>query len=38
MKFFDPARRLYVKFGYGPCPPFADYREDPNSCFFTKTL
>jgi putative acetyltransferase len=38
MKFFEPARRLYAKFGFGPCPPFAGYREDPNSCFFTKTL
>lgn len=38
LPFFEPARRLYGKFGFEPCAPFADYREDPNSSFFTKTL
>jgi putative acetyltransferase len=38
MAFFEPARRLYQKFGFKPCPPFGDYKEDPNSVFFTKTL
>ena len=38
MEFFKPARSLYAKFGFGLGPPFADYKEDPNSCFFTRTL
>ena len=37
-EFFDPARRLYAKFGFVPCPPFGNYREDPNSAFFVLTL
>jgi putative acetyltransferase len=36
MKYFDPARRLYAKFGFKPCAPFATYREDPNSVFMTR--
>ncbi|KUL37336.1 GCN5 family acetyltransferase [Streptomyces sp. NRRL F-4489] len=36
--FFAPARGLYRKFGFDYCPPFADYREDPNSVFMTRTL
>ncbi len=36
--FFLPARRLYEKFGFVPCGPFADYRPDPNSTFLTRTL
>jgi putative acetyltransferase len=35
---FDPARRLYESFGFVCCSPFADYREDPNSVFLTRTL
>ncbi len=35
---FVPARTLYTKFGYAPCPPFGDYAEDPNSTFMTKQL
>lgn len=38
MPFFEPARKLYGKFGFTPCPPFATYREDPNSVFMTKIL
>lgn len=38
MAFFDPARKLYEKFGFTYCPPFADYQEDPNSVFMTRTL
>jgi putative acetyltransferase len=38
MDFFLPARALYASFGFTPCPPFADYREDPNSVFMTKAL
>ncbi|MEU6701224.1 GNAT family N-acetyltransferase [Pseudonocardia sp. NPDC046786] len=29
--YFAPARRLYQRHGFVPCPPFADYPEDPNS-------
>ncbi|GAA0283960.1 GNAT family N-acetyltransferase [Actinomadura nitritigenes] len=36
--FFLPARRLYEKFGFEYCEPFADYRPDPNSVFMTRTL
>ncbi|WP_030173110.1 GNAT family N-acetyltransferase [Spirillospora albida] len=36
--FFHPARSLYEKFGFTPCPPFADYREDPHSVFMTRRL
>lgn len=38
LPFFAPARRLYAKFGFEPCAPFADYRADPNSVFMTRTL
>jgi putative acetyltransferase len=36
--FFLPARRLYAKHGFEPCDPFADYREDPHSCYMTMEL
>jgi putative acetyltransferase len=35
---FEPARRLYESFGFAYCSPFADYRDDPNSVFMTKSL
>jgi putative acetyltransferase len=35
---FEPARRLYAAAGFRPCPPFASYRPDPLSVFFTLTL
>ncbi len=35
---FEPSRRLYERFGFTYCPPFADYREDPNSVFMTRPL
>ena len=38
MSAFEPARRLYESFGFNYCPPFADYTEDPNSVFLTRTL
>ncbi|NUM55170.1 MAG: GNAT family N-acetyltransferase [Candidatus Hydrogenedentes bacterium] len=38
MAFFEPARRLYSKFGFVYCAPFADYVEDPNSVFMTMEL
>lgn len=33
MPFFEPARRLYARFGFVSCAPFADYVQDPNSVF-----
>ena len=38
MDFFAPARHLYKETGFVPCPPFAQYKRDPNSCFFTLAL
>jgi putative acetyltransferase len=38
MRYFDPARRFYAKFGFQSCGPFGSYREDPNSVFMTQTL
>ena len=32
--FFQSARKLFKKFGFKTCRPFADYKEDPNSCYF----
>lgn len=37
-EFFLPARKLYERFGFDYCEPFADYRPDPNSMFMTKLL
>ncbi|MER5813686.1 GNAT family N-acetyltransferase [Streptomyces sp. NPDC002033] len=37
-EFFLPARKLYEKFGFTSCEPFADYRPDPHSTFMTKAL
>lgn len=36
--FFLPARKLFKKFKFIECPPFAHYKEDPNSCYFTLKL
>tara|TARA_Y100001936_G_C15511632_1_gene378318 strand:+ start:40 stop:495 length:456 start_codon:yes stop_codon:yes gene_type:complete len=36
--FFLPARNLFSKFGFKTCPPFAHYKNDPNSCYFTLDL
>jgi len=38
MDYFEPARRLYQKFGFRKCAPFAGYVEDPNSVFMTMEL
>ena len=35
MDAFLPARRMYEKFGFVECAPFADYRLDPHSTFMT---
>jgi putative acetyltransferase len=36
--YFAPARALYARLGFVDCPPFSDYRADPNSVFMTLTL
>ncbi|GAA2405868.1 GNAT family N-acetyltransferase [Actinomadura vinacea] len=36
--FFLPARRLYEKFGFHYCAPFADYRLDSHSAYMTRLL
>lgn len=35
---FEPARALYRSAGFLPCPPFADYTDDPHSVFMTLML
>jgi putative acetyltransferase len=35
---FLPARKLYEKFGFSECGPFADYQPDPLSTFMTIKL
>jgi len=37
-KFFAPARKLFTKFGFKTCEPFAHYKNDSNSCYFTLDL
>ena len=36
--FFSPARKLFKKFGFIECQPFAHYEADPNSCYYTLEL
>ena len=38
MDYFIAARQLYLKYGFKECPPFAQYKEDPNSIFMTRAL
>lgn len=38
MEAFAPARRLYARFGFEQCGPFADYAEDPYSLFMTREV
>ena len=35
MTYFEPARSLYRKAGFTASEPFAGYKPDPNSSFFT---
>ncbi len=35
---FEPALRLYTRFGFTQCGPFADYAQDPYSVFMTMAL
>jgi len=37
-EFFAPARRLYEKFGFEYCEPFADYQPGPHNVFLTRVL
>ena len=37
-EFFAPARKLFNKFGFKNSEPFAHYKIDPNSCYFTLDL
>ena len=37
-EFFLPARKLFSKFGFKKCSPFAHYKDDPNSCYYTLDL
>jgi putative acetyltransferase len=36
--YFASARALYARHGFAECPPFGDYRPDPNSVFMTLAL
>ncbi len=38
MAFFDPARKLYTRYGFKECSPFDEYQEDPNSIYMTRIL
>jgi putative acetyltransferase len=37
-KFFEPARKLFKSCGFEQCGPFAHYKEDINSLYFTKII
>jgi putative acetyltransferase len=37
-EFFRPARRLYEKYGFTYCEPFADYEASPHNVFLTRAL
>ena len=36
--YFEPAVALYKSHGFEECPPFGDYRPDPNSVFLTRAI
>ena len=36
--FFQPARKLFKRCGFEICVPFAHYKEDINSVYFTKNV
>jgi putative acetyltransferase len=35
---FEAAHRLYQRFGFAPCGPFGNYRDDPFSRFYSIVL
>mgnify|MGYP006264124651 CR=1 FL=1 len=37
-EFFEPARKLFISCNFQPCAPFAHYKEDVNSLYFTKLI
>ncbi len=37
-KFFEPARKLFKSCDFKPCKPFAHYKSDPNSLYYTKQI
>ena len=37
-EFFEPARKLFIGCNFQPCAPFAHYKEDVNSLYFTKLI
>jgi len=36
--YFEPARKLFLKCGFKSCEPFAHYKKDPNSCYYSLEL
>ncbi|OUM40284.1 GNAT family N-acetyltransferase [Arthrobacter sedimenti] len=38
MEFFAPARALYARHAFDPCPPFGSYKEDPYSSYMTRAV
>jgi putative acetyltransferase len=38
MDYFQPARALYLRFGFTECGPFGEYAPDPHSVFMTLSL
>jgi putative acetyltransferase len=38
MQYFQPAHKLYERFGFEMCEPFGSYKLDPNSRFMTKAI
>jgi len=38
MAAFEPARRMYARFGFTECAPFGPYVDDPYSTFMTRDL
>ena len=37
-KFFEPARKLFKKCNFQACDPFAHYKKDINSLYYTKLI
>ena len=37
-KFFEPARKLFIKCNFRPCEPFAHYKKDINSVYLTMLI
>ncbi len=38
MEAFAPARSLYTRAGFEPCPPFGDYPDSSYSMCMTRSL